>query len=132
MTSLNSGIFRAAGPGHPEPKIKHSTHMSIDPEAFRRFEEQGWQEVASRYHAGFAAITMQSVDALLDAARVTSGIRVLDVACGPGYAAAAAAARGAVPTGIDFSSEMVEDARRRHPGLDFRAGDAEQLPFSAS
>lgn len=106
--------------------------MSIDPEAFRRFEEQGWQEVASRYHAGFAAVTMQSVEALLDAAQVTSGIRTLDVACGPGYAAAAAAARGAAPTGIDFSSEMVDEARRRHPGLDFRPGDAEQLPFADS
>ena len=65
--------------------------------------------MASRYHAGFAAVTMQSVDALLEAAKVTSGVRMLDVACGPGYAAAAAAARGAAPTGIDFSSEMVDE-----------------------
>src|SRR5437763_15928404 len=70
---------------------------------------------------------MQSVPALLDAAHVTAGTRLLDVACGPGYAAAAAAARGALPLGIDFSSEMVEEAGGRYPGLEFREGGAEQL-----
>jgi ubiquinone/menaquinone biosynthesis C-methylase UbiE len=104
----------------------------IDPGAFRQFEHEGWQEVASRYHDGFAAVTVQSVEALLNAAHVKSGSRVLDVACGPGYAAAAAAARGAIPVGLDFSSEMVEEARGRYPKLDFRTGDAEQLPFGKS
>jgi ubiquinone/menaquinone biosynthesis C-methylase UbiE len=104
----------------------------IDPAAFRRFEHLGWQEVASRYHSGFAAVTTQSTVALLDAARVGSRTRVLDVACGPGYIPAAAASRGAVATGIDFSSEMIQEARDRYPGLDFREGDAEQLTFGDS
>ena len=67
----------------------------IYPQGFRQFEHQGWQEIASRYHEGFAVVTIQAVPALLDAARVTKGTRVLDVACGPGYVAAAAAGRGA-------------------------------------
>jgi SAM-dependent methyltransferase len=104
----------------------------IDPNAFRQFEHQGWQEIASRYDGGFAAVTTQAVGALLDAAGVAAGMRVLDVACGPGYVAAASTARGAHPTGIDFSSEMVENARGRYPGMDFREGDAEQLSFAAS
>lgn len=131
MTSLNSATYRAAVHVFRKPKTE-ATVSNIDPAAFRQFEHQGWQEVASRYHDGFAAVTTQSVEALLDAARVTRGVRVLDVACGPGYAAAAAAARGAVPTGIDFSSEMVEEARGRYPGLDFQEGDAEQLSFPDS
>jgi ubiquinone/menaquinone biosynthesis C-methylase UbiE len=102
---------------------------TFDVEAFRRFEHRGWQEIASRYHEGFAAVTSQSAAALLDAAGAADGKRVLDVACGPGYVAAAAAARHAVVTGIDFSSEMVADAQCRYPGIDFREGDAEQLPF---
>ncbi len=102
----------------------------VDPQAFRQFEHQGWQQIASRYHGGFAAVTTQSATALLDAAHVKYGTRVLDAACGPGYVAAAAAARGALPTGVDFSSEMVEEARGRYPGIDFREGDAEQLSFS--
>ena len=105
---------------------------NVDPETFRQFEHQGWQEIASRYHGGFAAVTTQSVPALLEAGRVTEGTRILDVACGPGYVAAAAAARGAVAIGIDFSSEMVEEARGRYPGIDFREGDAEELAFPDS
>src|SRR5881296_3561757 len=106
--------------------------MIIDPSAFRQFELKGWQEIASRYDRGFASVTTQSVTPLLDAARVAKGTRVLDVACGPGYAAAAAAARGAMATGVDFSSEMVEEARGRYPGIEFLEGDAEQLAFSNS
>jgi SAM-dependent methyltransferase len=106
--------------------------MNIDPAAFRKFEHQGWQEIASRYHSGFASVTVQSIPALLDAARVSKGTHVLDIACGPGYAAAAAAARGAVALGIDFSSEMVEEAGGRYPGIEFQEGDAEQLSFSDS
>ena len=104
----------------------------IDPAAFRKFEHTGWQEIASRYHDGFAAVTTQSIPALLDAARVQQGTRLLDVACGPGYAAAAAAARGASVLGVDFSSEMVEEARGRYPGIEFQEGDAEQLSLSDS
>jgi ubiquinone/menaquinone biosynthesis C-methylase UbiE len=103
---------------------------AIDPAAFRRFEHLGWQEIANRYHSGFAAVTTQSTEALLDAARVDNGMRTLDVACGPGYITVAAASRGAIATGIDFSSEMIQEAGTRYPGLDFREGDAEQLAFS--
>jgi len=55
--------------------------------------------------------------------------RVLDVATGPGYVAAAAAQRGASVVAIDFAEAMLAEARRHHPGIDFRGGDAEALPF---
>jgi ubiquinone/menaquinone biosynthesis C-methylase UbiE len=102
----------------------------LDPQSFRRFEHQGWQEIATRYHDGFAAVTTQSTIPLLEAARVTKGTRVLDVATGPGYVAATAAALGAAATGVDFSSEMVGEARSRYPSVDFREGDAEALSFA--
>ena len=57
------------------------------------------------------------------------GARTLDVASGPGYAAAAAAARGARVAALDFSSAMVELARSQNPEIEFREGDAEALPF---
>jgi len=60
---------------------------------------------------------------------VRSGVRTLDVASGPGYAAAAAAARGAPVAALDFSSAMVELARSQNPEMEFREGDAEALPF---
>ena len=120
-------MYRKGLAGGPD-----ANKMNIDPAAFRKFEHRGWQEIATRYHSGFAAVTTQSIPALLDAARVSNGTRALDIACGPGYAAAAAAARGAFVLGIDFSSEMVEEARGRYPGIEFQEGDAEQLSFTES
>ena len=100
-----------------------------DPRAFKQFERAGWTEVAGRYHDQFSRLTLQAIEPLLDAAGVASGMRVLDVATGPGYACAAAARRGARPVGIDFSETMVAEARGRNPGLEFRTGDAEGLAF---
>ncbi|HWK20988.1 MAG TPA: bifunctional demethylmenaquinone methyltransferase/2-methoxy-6-polyprenyl-1,4-benzoquinol methylase UbiE [Microbacteriaceae bacterium] len=57
------------------------------------------------------------------------GERVLDIACGTGTSTAAIAKRGARVTGIDFSEGMILQARRRHPDLEFVAGDAQALPF---
>jgi SAM-dependent methyltransferase len=53
----------------------------------------------------------------------------LDVACGPGYVAEAAAGQGLSVTGLDFAPAMLALARQRVPGGDFREGDAENLPF---
>ncbi|WP_328465329.1 methyltransferase domain-containing protein [Actinoplanes sp. NBC_00393] len=50
------------------------------------------------------------VDPLLDAARVEAGSRALDLACGPGQAAAQALIRGARPVGVDLSPAMVAPA----------------------
>lgn len=100
--------------------------------AFHDFEHHGWQEVAHRYHDSFSSVTTQSIGALLDSVGAAKGTRLLDVACGPGYVAAAAWERGANVLGIDFSSEMVRDARRRFPSIEFEEGDAEQLPVPAS
>src|SRR5207247_2111000 len=65
----------------------------------------------------------------VDVVRARAGVRLLDVACGPGFITAAAAARGADPIGLDFSPAMIALARRLHPSIAFRDGDAEALPF---
>jgi SAM-dependent methyltransferase len=101
--------------------------MDFDPQAIRAFEHAGWQRAASRYGGTFAAATRGFIAALLDAARVGAHTRVLDVACGPGYVAAAAAARGASAAGVDFSPAMLDVARAAHPRIEFAAGDAEEL-----
>ena len=63
-------------------------------------------------------------------AGVGAGMQVLDEATGPGYVAAAAAARGADVIAVDFAAAMVAEARQRHPGLDVRQADVESLPFA--
>lgn len=102
----------------------------IDPEAFREFEVAGWEKKAEPYHRFIGPITRRVIEPLLDAARVGPGARVLDVATGPGYAAARAAARGASVVGVDIAHQMVALARQLHPGLEFRHADAERLPFA--
>lgn len=65
---------------------------------------------------------------------VTPEMRVLDVACGPGFLTRAFARSGARVIGIDATEAFLELARAeaRDEGLttvEFRNGDAERLPF---
>lgn len=99
------------------------------PDDFDAFEAVGWEERALAYHQFFTPVTGQVAGALLDAAGVAAGTRLLDVGSGPGTVAAAAAARGAVAVGIDVADEMVALAARSHPGIEFHRGDAHRLPF---
>jgi SAM-dependent methyltransferase len=96
---------------------------------FRDFEHAGWEGVAARYHDAFARLTSQAIGPLLDAAGARPGVKLLDVASGPGYVAAVAAEQGAEALGVDFASSMVELASERYPGVKFQQGDAESLPF---
>jgi len=98
-------------------------------EAFHDFEQAGWERAARFYVDSFGPLTVQAAPALLDAVHAGSGTRFLDVACGPGFVAASAAGRGADVTGLDFASAMIDEASRRHPGVAFRQGDAEELSF---
>ena len=98
-------------------------------EAFGAFETAGWEQQAPTYGNFLGQITSGVVPKLLDAADVSNGSRVLDVATGPGYAAAAAQARGASVVGVDVAVAMVELAGSQHPEIDFRVADAEALPF---
>ncbi|HET9834389.1 MAG TPA: methyltransferase domain-containing protein [Vicinamibacterales bacterium] len=97
---------------------------------FHDFEHDGWERAADHYGDAFGSLTSQTIPALLRAAAVEPNMRVLDVASGPGYVAAEAAALGAHPVGVDFATEMVTLASRRYPSLTFKQGDAEALPFA--
>jgi SAM-dependent methyltransferase len=103
--------------------------QAADASAFHAFERAGWESIPRAYQDAFGTLTTQVIGPLLDAARVGPGVRVLDVATGPGYVAGAAAQRGARVVGVDFSAAMLTEARRHHPAIDFEAGDAEVLPF---
>jgi SAM-dependent methyltransferase len=84
-------------------------------------DPQAWAEFAEAHNRPL-------FEAVLDAAGVGSGTRVLDIGCGSGLTLVLAAERGAVPTGIDVSPGLLEVARRRLPDADLREGDMEHLP----
>jgi SAM-dependent methyltransferase len=62
------------------------------------------------------------------------GLRLLDVACGSGNLAIPAARAGAIVTGVDIATNLLEQARARaeSEGLTIRfdEGDAENLPYA--
>lgn len=71
-------------------------------------------------------------DALFDRAGVGQGTRLLDIACGSGYAASVGARRGAEVAGLDASEALIAIARERTPDADFRVSDMFALPFEDS
>lgn len=106
--------------------------MTGDYQPFKALEHAGWSEagVSQTYETWFTSLTSQSIGPLLDAVGAGPGVRLLDVASGPGHLAKEAAARGAEVVGADVSPAMVSLALGLYPGIDFREGDAEDLPFS--
>jgi uncharacterized protein len=52
---------------------------------------------------------------------------VVEVGSGPGHVTAFLADAGADATGLDITPEMVEEARRRHPGVTYQVGDLRRL-----
>jgi ubiquinone/menaquinone biosynthesis C-methylase UbiE len=64
---------------------------------------------------------------------IEPGVRILDVACGTGNTAIPAASRGAMVTGVDIASNLLEQARTRAAAeklkIQFDEGDAEELPY---
>lgn len=72
-------------------------------------------------------------EALCEAVDLRSGERVLDVACGNGNAALAAARRFARVTGVDYVPALLARAGSRATAdglpIELREGDAEALPF---
>jgi SAM-dependent methyltransferase len=80
------------------------------------------------------ALLQQWTSRVVDAAGIQSGERVLDVACGTGVLARAAAERvgpnGAV-VGVDINDGMLAVARRKAPAIEWKQGRAEALPFDS-
>jgi SAM-dependent methyltransferase len=87
-----------------------------------------WDSAASDYerislHLGDA------IDHAIGRLAPRPGERILDLGTGTGLAARRLAALGARATGVDLGAELIEAARKLAPAVDFRVGDAEQLPF---
>ena len=95
---------------------------------FKEAQKQGWA-----HFAPLEAWTTPAAARLVRHADVGAGQRVLDVACGTGVVALTAGRLGARATGLDLTPELLERAREnsRLAGvdIDWREGDAEQLPF---
>jgi SAM-dependent methyltransferase len=97
----------------------------------------GWQEAGQGWGARslewaylFEPYARPANELLFDRLGVRAGTRLLDVACGSGFAAQLAADRGAIVAGVDAAAPLVTIARARTPAGDFRVGDMFALPFA--
>ena len=96
-------------------------------DAFNRFEAEGWEARASSYQF-LRPLTGRAVGTLLAAVRAGSGVQLLDIGCGPGDLATAAAALGADVAGIDVAPSMVRRAALANPSIPVRVGSFEAIP----
>src|SRR5262245_50248993 len=64
------------------------------------------------------------------AAEVRGRGEVYDLGCGPGQTTAFLHGCGVRVRGLDLSAELLREARQRHPGVEFEAGDMLALPFA--
>src|ERR1700709_395753 len=104
---------------------------AVDMQALREAGQKTWSEGD---FAVVAAIVMMVSEELVEALDVVPGERVLDVACGSGNAAMAAAGRtGGNVVGTYFVPALLERARERAAAerleIEFVEGDAAELPF---
>jgi SAM-dependent methyltransferase len=102
----------------------------MDIATVKQRQQAAW---ASGDYAAIGARLLLTAELLCEAVELRAGQRVLDVACGNGNAALAAARRFCQVTGVDYVPALLDRARQRAQaeGLEatFQDGDAEALPF---
>jgi SAM-dependent methyltransferase len=87
-----------------------------------------WVENQATFDAVFAPVT----GAILEAAAIAAGQRMLDVGCGTGTLLEAGAAAGADVVGVDIAEAMAAAARRRVPEATVIVADAQTTDVIAA
>lgn len=109
--------------------------MSDSPDlaAVTQVQQQIWSKGD---FAMVASIVYNVADDLAEALDLVPDEKVLDVACGSGNAAIAAARYGCDVVGIDYVPALLDRGRRRAEAegltIDFLEGDAEAIPYPAA
>ncbi|MDQ3044685.1 MAG: class I SAM-dependent methyltransferase [Chloroflexota bacterium] len=104
--------------------------QGLDLAAIKQRQQQTWSA------GDFSAVGTRTAivgETICEAVDLRAGNRVLDVACGSGTAAIAAARRFCEVVGVDYVPALLERGRERAAAerleVEFREGDAEALPF---
>src|SRR4051812_27404164 len=105
--------------------------------AIAALADPGTERVRATWNSGdfgrIAPSYARGAREFVDRVGIAAGARMLDVACGTGNLALPAARAGAIVTGIDISTALIEQARS-HAATEglaatFDEGDCEQLPY---
>lgn len=104
---------------------------TVDFEQIKERQRAAWQ---SGDYPRVGNLLQIIAERLVEVASVRAGQRALDVACGQGNAAIAAARRFTEATGVDYAPNLLAQGRERaaaeHLPVTFTEGDAERLPFA--
>jgi len=108
-----------------------SETAAVDLHAVTQAQQQVWSQGDFSLIGNLVVLVSET---LVEAADVRAGERVLDVACGSGNTAIAAARRTWAPvTGLDFVPALLERGRERAAAerleVEYVEGDAQALPF---
>src|SRR4051794_40896127 len=112
--------------------------QAFDPVRFKEQERAGFNYVANRYE-DIMGTTIPAIERLIAVAEVEPGMRVLDVATGPGIVARRVGQlvglSGSV-LGVDIAEEALEQARQKAAAenllqVTFEVADAESLPYES-
>lgn len=108
----------------------------FDPEKFKTMQKAAWSSVAEGWHRWLAPSLLPVTNRLIQLAGIPKGSKVLDIACGDGTLALAAATAGAAEvTAADLAPSFgpIIETTAQEMGmkdrLSFQECDIERLPF---
>ena len=111
--------------------------VTFDPVHYKNTTRTQWEDAATAWHTWGPTLEDwlgEATTLMLDAAGITTGSSVLDVAAGNGNATLAAARRFADVVSTDYVGALLEGGRRRAEAdrlpVMFQEADAEALPFA--
>ncbi|MDQ1734342.1 MAG: uncharacterized protein QOH56_593 [Pseudonocardiales bacterium] len=124
--------------GPVEPPEATAGSMPVDRESVL---DAGPEARDDKVRAAYAAVAVSYAEQLGDelaglpfeawllrrVVELSDGAPVIEVGTGPGHVAAFLAEAGADATGLDLTPEMIDEARRHHPGVNYQVGDLRQL-----
>jgi len=113
------------------PSVEPMTELVLD--GLKARQRMTW---GSGDYGAVAALIHPMAEELVQAADLSAGARVLDVAAGTGNASIAAARSGCRVTSTDYVPALLargrERAKAEHIAIDFDVADAEDLPYPSA
>lgn len=106
-----------------------TTEPGFVPSPAAALQERLWSADAEGWALFSEPHNFPLFEAVLTAARVSVGTRLLEIGCGTGRTLRLAVDRGATATGVDISAAMLAVAAARLPEADLRRADLQHLPF---
>ncbi len=113
------------------PRRPIETDQPAEPDGHDwRLAGAAWGHAADDWSTLFEHYSIDSLAAVTEAAGIGGGDRVLDVACGSGWAMRQLRNRGADVAGIDAAERLLDVARERNPTSEIVHGSMFDLPWA--